>query len=96
MTVRHTYLSVSKAFPLSPGHIFGDAPTLLLRKAGHDGDQQFTLGVQGVDVFLLEIDLHTFFFQLSDSSEAVHGVTSEAADGFCDDEVHLNVVYDTK
>ena len=39
----------------------------------------------------MEIDLHTFFFQLSDSSEAVHGVTSEAADGFCDDEVDLPI-----
>ena len=84
MTVWHRDFAISEAFPLSPGHILRNAATFLLGKTGHNGDQQLSLGVQGVDVFFLEVDLHTFFLQFTDGGKAVHGISGETADALCD------------
>jgi hypothetical protein len=42
---------------LSPGAVLGNAPGFLLRKARHDGDQQFSFAVEGPDVLLLGVYL---------------------------------------
>ena len=60
--VSHTCLAIGKPFPLSPGGVFRNAPALLLGKAGHDGDEQFALGIQCPDILFFKINLHTFFF----------------------------------
>ena len=85
--VRQRDLSVRKAFALAPCDVFGNGAALLLGKARHNGDQQFTLAVKGVNTLFLEIDLSAVFLQLADGSEAVHGISGKAADGFRDDQV---------
>ena len=82
-------LTVGKALSLAPGDILGDGAALLLGKAGHDGDQQLTLAVKGVDVFLLEIDLHAVLLQLANSDQTVYSISGEAADGLGNNEVDL-------
>ena len=57
-------------------------------KARHDGDQQFALAIEGVNALFLEIDLSAVFLQLANGGEAVHSVSSKAADGFRDDQVN--------
>ena len=59
-------------------------------RAGHDRNEQLALGVQRVDVFLLEVDLDALFLELAHGSQAVHGVAGEAGDGLGDDEVYLS------
>ena len=89
-------LAVGEPFPLSPGDIFRDAAAFLLSQTGHDGDEQFPLGVEGHDVFFLEKALTAGFLQLADGGQAVHGISRKAAYTLGNDQVHLNVVFDTK
>ena len=83
-------LSVREPLPLSPGDVFRDGAAFLLGQAGHDGDEQLPFAVQGVDILLLEVDLHAPLLQPADGGEAVHGIPGEAAHTFCDDEVDLS------
>jgi hypothetical protein len=53
-------LAVCKAFPLSLGDIFGNGTAFFLGKARHDGQQQFTLAVKGVDVLFFKVDFYAF------------------------------------
>lgn len=43
-------LPIGKPFSLAPGDIFGYGAAFFLRKARHNGQQQFALAVKGVDV----------------------------------------------
>lgn len=54
------------------------------------GEQQFTLAVEGVNVLLFKVDLDAFLFEFADGDEAIHGVSSESADGLCNDEVDFS------
>ena len=58
-----------------------------LCQARHDGQQQFALAVEGVDVFFFEVDFYAFFFQFADSNQAVDRISGEATNRLCDDEV---------
>ena len=69
---------------------------LLLRKARHDGDEQFALSVKRPDVFFLKIALNAMIFEFPDRSQAVDRVSGKAADRFCDDEVYPTRLFDTK
>ena len=48
----------------------------------------FALAVQRVDVLFLEVDLHAVFFQFSNGSQRVHGISGEAGDALGDDQVN--------
>lgn len=80
-------LAVRKPLPFPPCAVFRNAPALLLRQRGHDGNEQLALGVQRVDVFLLGIGLHAFLLQLPDRGEAVHRVPCEPAHRLGHDEI---------
>ena len=80
MPVGNTHLPISESFPMTLGHVLGDAPAFFLREAAHDSDKEFALGIQCPDVFLLEINLDAFVFQLSYCSQAVNCVSDKAAD----------------
>ena len=90
VAVRQADLSIGETLSLSPGDVLRNGAALLLRQGGHDGNQQFALAVQGVDVFFLEVDLHTLLFQLTDGHQAVYGVPGKPADGFRHDEVDFS------
>ena len=90
MLVRKGYLTVSKPLPHAPGYVLRNRTALFLGKAGHYRNQQLTFGVKGPDVFLLEIDLHTGFFQFSDGGQAVDRISGKAADRLGDDQVDLS------
>ena len=79
LAVRDADFTVREPFPLSPGDIFGDAAAFLLSQTGHDGDEQFTLGIEGHDVFFLEEALTASLLQLADGGQAVHGISRKAA-----------------
>ena len=65
-----------------PGHVLGNRPTFFLGKAGHDGDKQFTLGIQRPDVFFFKIYLNTLILQLPNGDQAVHGIPCKPAHAF--------------
>lgn len=73
--------------PMAPGDVFRDAPAFFLCQAAHDGDEEFALGIERPDVFLLEINLNAPVLELAYRRQAVHGISGKAADRFCDDEV---------
>ena len=79
LAVKDADLTVGEPFPLSPGGILGNGTALLLSQTGHDGDEQFALGVEGHDVFFLEKALTAGFLQLADGGQAVHGISRESA-----------------
>ena len=54
---------------------------------GHDRKQQFSLGIESVNVLFLEKHLHTFLLELPDGNKAVDCVSCEAADGLGENEV---------
>ena len=85
--VGHGNLAVCEALPLAPCHVFRDAAALFLCKAGHDRDEQLTLGVQRIDVFFLEVHLDALFLELTHGGQAVHSVAGKAGNGLGDDEV---------
>ena len=83
-------LPVGEAFSLPPGYILRNGAAFFLRQARHNGEQQFTLAVEGVNVLLFKVDLDAFLFEFADGDEAIHGVSSESADGLCNDEVDFS------
>ena len=58
-------------------------------QAGKDGDQNLPLGIQGVDVFLLEHHGDSEGFKLSDRIQAIDRVAGETGNTFCVDNVNL-------
>ena len=78
-------LAVCKTLSLAPCAVLGNGPAFFLRKARHDGQQDFSLAVKGPDVFLLEIDLDAVFLQLPDGGQGVNRVPRKTADGLGDD-----------
>lgn len=89
LLVWQIHLAVGKPLSLTPGHILRNGTAFFLRKARHDGQQQFAFAVKGVDVFFFKIDLYAFFLQLADGDQAVDRISGKSADRFRDDEVHL-------
>lgn len=74
---RHSDLAICKPLPHSPGAVLGNAPALLLRQRGHDGDEQLALGIESPDVLLLKIALAAVLLQLPDGGKAVYRVPCE-------------------
>ena len=91
VAVRQADLPIGESFSLAPGDVLRNGAAFLLRQGGHNGNQQFPLAVQGVDVLLLEVDLHAFFLQFADGHQAVHRVPGKPADRFGHDEVDFSV-----
>lgn len=82
-----TYLTVREPLPLSPRDVLGNGTGFFLCKAAHDGQEQLSLAVKRVDVFLLEIDLDAFFLQLSYRHQTVNSIPGETTDRFRDYQV---------
>ena len=89
--VRQTDLAVCKSLALSPSDILGYRTALLLRKRGHYRDEQLAFAVEGIDVFLLKIDLGAVLLELTDGGQAVDSVARESADGFRNNQVDFAV-----
>ena len=64
---RNRDLTVCKAFSLAPCAVLGNGPAFFLREARHDGQQDFSLTVEGPDAFLLKIDLDAVFLKPYDT-----------------------------
>ena len=60
-----------------PGNIFGDGSALLFGKRTHQGDEELTGVVHGVDILFLKVDRHPDGFQAADGSEGIHGISGE-------------------
>lgn len=86
---RNRHLAVREPLTLSPGSVLGNAPGFLLSKAAHDGDEQFSLAVEGPDVLFFEVAFDTVLLELPDGGEAVDGISGESADALGDDQVDL-------
>ncbi len=86
---RNRHLAVCESLTLSPGAVLGNATGFLLRKARHDGDQQFTFSVEGPDVLFFKVAFDAVFLEFPDGCQAVDGVPGEAADALGDDQVDL-------
>ena len=84
---RDAHLAVCEPLPHAPGTVFGNAPALLLRQRGHDGDEQLALGIEGPDVLLLKITLAAVLLQLPYGGKAVDRVPCEPRHALGDDEV---------
>lgn len=89
--VGNTHLAISEPLPMAPGHVFRNTPAFFLCQAAHDGDGEFSLGIEHPDIFLLEIYLDALVLELAYRCQAVHGISGEAADGFRDDEVNFPI-----
>ena len=74
---RDAHLAVREPLPHAPGAVLRNAPALLLRQRGHDGDEQLALGIEGPDVLLLKITLAAVLLQLPDGGKAVDRVPCE-------------------
>ena len=74
---RYADLPVCEPLPHAPGAVLRNAPALLLRQRGHDGDEQLPLGIESPDVLLLKIALAAVLLQLPDGGKAVYCVPCE-------------------
>ena len=70
-------LPLGEALPHAPRHIFGDGHALVLRHSRHDRKNEAALGIECVDIFLLEYALDAVLFELTDCGNAVNNVPSE-------------------
>ena len=80
-------LAVREPLALAPGDVLRKGAAFLLGQRGHDGDKQLALAVEGPDVLLFKVDLHTMLLQLADGGQAVHRVSGKAAHRLGDDEI---------
>ena len=85
------HFAIGEALALSPGDVFGNAAAFFLRQRGHNGDEQFTLAVKGVDTLFFKVAFHAVLFQLSDGDQAVNRVSRKSADRLGNDEVNFAV-----
>ena len=65
----------------------GELPHLILSHPGHDHQAELAVGVQGVDVVVLEQDAHVVLQQLLGVLNAVQCGTGKAGDLLRDDKV---------
>ena len=56
-------------------HILTQGLLLLLGEGCHDGNHNFSAGIQGINVFLFKKDRNISGFQLSDVVETIHGIS---------------------
>ena len=87
--VRNNGLALGEPLTHSPCHVLGNTPAFLLGQAAHDRNEQLALGIQGEDVFLLEIHLNPCGLELSYRRKGIDRIPGEAADGFCKDQIDL-------
>ena len=69
--------------------VLGNALRFLLGDAGHDRDEELSLSIHRIDIFLLEQDRDAEGFQLSDVLQAVQCISGKTTDRFCNDHVDL-------
>ena len=74
-----------------PSDIFGDGSALLFGKGTHQGNEELTGVVHGVDILFLEIDRHPGGFQTADGSEGIHGISGETGQRLGEDQIDFSV-----
>lgn len=74
-----------------PGDILGDGSTLFFGKGTHQGNEELTGVVHGVDILFLEIDRHPGGFQTADGSEGIHGISGETGQRLGEDQIDFSV-----
>ena len=74
-------------------HVLAQGLALLLSEGCHNRQQDLTLGIHGVNVFLFKVHGNILFLQLADVFQAVQGIARKPADGF--GYHHINVACHT-
>ena len=85
------HLALLHGLALSPDDVAGHGLAFRLSESAHHGDQDLAVGLQGVDILLLEDDRDPHGAEGPDIVEAVHGVPGEAGNGFDQDQVDLTL-----
>ena len=67
-------LAVSESLSLAPGDVLRNGSGLLLSQGTHDRDEEFSLGIEGPDVFFLEKALSAVLLELPDGGQRVDRV----------------------
>ena len=83
------HLSVLVAELQTQLHILAQRLTFLLGQRCHDRNQDFSLGVHGVDGFLFKIDRNVLILELTDVFQAVQRITGKPADGLGNNHVDV-------
>ena len=73
--------------PFSPPDIRTDGFTFRLGKGAHEGDDQFRVHFQCVDILFLEDNPNPQFLQRPDILQAVQRVSGKAGHGLCQDQI---------
>lgn len=87
--IRQIVLPVSEALPVTPFYIFGYGAGFFFGKAGHQGDEELTFAVQGIDVLFFKIYGDTGDLQFADRIQGIDSVTGEAGEGLCYDQIDV-------
>ena len=64
-------------------------PAFLLRDRGHDGQSQFGVRVERIDVVIHKNHPHTDGFEIAGDLKAVHRVSGKSGDLFCYDQIQF-------
>ena len=89
-------LALPDCLTFAPGHISGDGLTFRLGKGTQHSNQHLAVHVQGVDVLLLEKHPNAHGPEHTGVIDGVQRVPSKPGDGLGQNQVDLNVVFDTK
>ena len=76
--------------------VFAGREAFLLGITCQDGKHQFAVSGGGVDGLFFKINADAQFLQFPYRFQKGHGIPGKPGYGFCDDVIHLNVVFDTK
>ena len=72
-------LAVCHTLALPPSHVLRNGAAFFLCQAAHNGNQQFALAVEGVNIFFLKPNLATDLFQFANGGQAVNRVSGKTA-----------------
>ncbi|MPM63760.1 hypothetical protein SDC9_110643 [bioreactor metagenome] len=90
MFVGQVYLPFFAFCTLAPRYVLADRPAFLLRQGAHDGNQQLTLGVHGVNILFFEEHFDALIFQLANRRQCVDRVSCKAGDALRNDQIDLS------
>ena len=90
ITAEERRLTIFEFLADRPLAVFRNGKALFLREGCEDGQHQFTIGTDGVDVLFLKVDIDTERFQFSHRGKQDDRVAGEAADRLGDNHVDFS------
>ena len=87
--VLEDHFSGFRAFCFAPSDILAQGFGFRLGETAEQGDQELAGFRQRIDVLFFEVHTDAVGFQQAHCFQAVHGVSGEAGERFCDDEVDM-------